>query len=85
MKKIYLRDQYAEQYFWRTKNKEEVDFVEFENSKPKAFEVKLSKSNVRAPASFSRAYPEMEFHTVNKDNILEYLVDGAAADGTEPA
>lgn len=84
MKKIYLSDQYAEQYFWRTKNKEEVDFVEFENSKPKAFEVKLSKSNVRAPASFSRAYPEMDFHTVNKDNILGYLVDGASANGTEP-
>ena len=41
MKKIYLSAQYAEQYFWRTKNKEEVDLVEMRmENQPRAFNIK---------------------------------------------
>lgn len=75
MKKTYLEDQYAEHFFWRTKNKEEVDFVESVSGRQRAFEVKLSKQNVRIPGTFARAYPEMEFHTVNRENVLSFLVD----------
>lgn len=75
MKKTYLEDPYAEHYFWRTKNKEEVDFIEFVNGKGRAFETKLSKQKARIPGTFARAYPEMESQTVNRDNILSFLVD----------
>jgi len=75
MKKTYLEEPYAEHYFWRTKNKEEVDFIEFVDGKQRAFEVKLSKQKARIPGTFARAYPEIEFQTVNRDNILSFLVD----------
>lgn len=60
-------------YFWRTKNKAEVDLIETYNDEIRAFEIKLSRSDVGSPPSFKKAYPEAKFEVINKNNYQDYL------------
>ena len=60
-------------YFWRTKNKAEVDLIETYNDEIQAFEIKLSRDDVMSPPSFREAYPEAKYTVVNKNNYQNYL------------
>lgn len=60
-------------YFWRTKNRAEVDLIETYNDEVQAFEIKLSRDDVSSPPSFRKAYPEAAFTVVNKNNYQDYL------------
>lgn len=60
-------------YFWRTKNKEEVDLIEVHNQEMTAFEVKLSRDDAHAPIAFRKAYPNVPFHVVSRYNLQNFL------------
>lgn len=64
---------YAENYFWRHKSKQEVDWVEVMGDKLDAFELKWNKSKVKVPPQWSKAYPESSFVFVDKENYLDYI------------
>jgi len=61
-------------YFWRTKQKQEIDYVEEEGEKLQAFEFKWKKDNSRIPKIFSETYPGSEGSLVNKDNYKKFLL-----------
>ncbi|HEB61821.1 MAG TPA: ATP-binding protein [Bacteroidetes bacterium] len=63
-------------YFWRNKDKSEIDLVELKNNEIKAFEIKLKKDKIRIPAGFKRYKPK-SFETINFSNFEEYLVNNA--------
>ena len=62
-------------YFWRTYNQQEVDLIELKDGQMSGYEFKYSPDKkVRAPASFSSAYPDAGFTSISKDNYLNWIL-----------
>lgn len=63
----------ANQYFWRTKQQQEVDYVEEENSKIYGFEFKWSsKPSKRLPITFSGSYNSVD-QIITRDNFRGFV------------
>jgi len=61
-------------YFWRTYDQQEVDWVEERNGKLFGYEFKWNpKRKVKAPKAWIEAYEEAEFQVVNSENYLEWI------------
>ena len=73
VKQIEYKQSLARIYFWRTKQQQEVDFVEEESGKISGFEFKWKKTNVRFPKSFTETYAT-EIMVINKENFREFVV-----------
>ena len=74
VKQIEYKQSLARIYFWRTKQQQEVDFVEEESGKISGFEFKWKKkTNVRFPKSFTETY-DTEIMVINKENFREFVV-----------
>ncbi len=62
-------------YFWRTYQKQEIDWIEEREGQLYASEVKWnSKKLARVPKTFMDAYPESEFQIINPDNYLKWIL-----------
>lgn len=62
-------------YFWRTYDQQEIDWVEESANSLHAFEIKWNeKRKVKIPGAWAKAYPGSEFHVVNKQNYLDYIL-----------
>jgi predicted AAA+ superfamily ATPase len=66
--------QTANNYFWRTYTRQELDFVEEREGNLHGYEIKWGKSRLRAPKEWLAAYPEAGFEVVNRDNYLEFIM-----------
>ncbi len=65
---------YAKGYFWRTSAKQEIDYIEETNGTITAFEFKWNpRRKATVPASFARAYPNVPFTVITRDNYWEFL------------
>lgn len=69
----YLREP-ANNYFWRTYTKKELDLVEDRGGKLHGYEIKWGKARPRAPKEWTTGYPEAEWNLINRDNYLEFIV-----------
>lgn len=68
-------DDYSLSWFWRTKSQQEIDYIEEKDGKIKAFEIKWNPNRkAKLPLSFKNAYPNVEFHVVNRENFYEFLI-----------
>lgn len=66
---------YANYYFWRTKNQQEIDFIEERDGEIKIFEMKWNpKKETNFPSSFIENYKPSEMHIVTPENYLEFLL-----------
>jgi predicted AAA+ superfamily ATPase len=65
---------FANDYFWRTYDRQEIDLIEERDGKLFAYEFKWQAKNVKAPKAFAEAYPDSEFQVISKDNFLEFLI-----------
>ena len=65
---------FANNYFWRTYDRQEIDLVEEREGKLFGHEFKYSPRKLKAPKAWTEAYPEAEFAVVSKDNFLEFLI-----------
>lgn len=76
MKMLAYNGSYAQTYFWRTKQQQEIDYLEEEDGKIKAFEFKLNpnKAAAKCPVSFLKAYQNPEFKVITPQNIDEFLL-----------
>lgn len=72
MKKREYMKIYANEYFWRTYDKKEIDLVEERDGKLYGFEFKWSKG-AKPPKDWLAAYKEAEFKTINQENYLEFI------------
>lgn len=61
-------------FFWRTRQKQEVDYLEDQNGKISAFEFKWQKDKIRKPKAFLRAYPGSSIELINKKNYKKFLL-----------
>jgi len=65
----------ANQWFWRTLQQQEIDYIEEANGRMQAYELKFNpKQKVKFPKTFVDNYPDTDFHTVNRENYVEFLV-----------
>jgi predicted AAA+ superfamily ATPase len=73
LKKQEYKPIYSNNYFWRTYDKKEIDFVEERNGKLYGFEFKWKPKKRKAPLLWKETYPNSEFQIIDQDNFLEFL------------
>lgn len=70
LKKHALLDNVTKIYFWRTPQKQEVDFVEVTGETLQAFECKLSeKSTAKVSKTFLRSYPDCQVNIATRERV----------------
>ena len=62
----------SEIHFWKSRSGGEIDFVEIEGDKMKAFECKW-REMVKAPRAWTENYPKSSFECVTTENIVNYF------------
>lgn len=72
-KQNYLKIK-SNNYFWRTYDQQELDWLEEKGEELAGFEFKWSETKkVKIPAAFTKAYPEATFEVINKSNYLDFI------------
>ena len=69
------RSIYANQYFWRTYDQQEIDIVEERDGRLYGYECKWSpKKKIKIPKSWQSAYPESEFQVIAPENYQDFVL-----------
>ena len=63
----------ANNYYWRTYDKKEIDLIEERGGKLYAYEIKWRAEKIKPPTDWHEAYPDSEFSVVSQDNYLEFI------------
>lgn len=62
-------------YFWRTYDQQELDWLEEQNGNLNGFEFKWNeRRKSKIPTAFTKAYPEATFEVINKQNYLDFIM-----------
>ena len=81
MKSNEYYHRWVNRYFWRTKQQQEIDYLEEGGGNLYVYEMKW---NPRAKASitktFTEAYPNSEFQVITPDNISDFLLPDPKGD-----
>ncbi len=72
-KKRHYEDIYANEYFWRTYDKTEVDLVEERDGKLYGYEFKWGNKIPKAPKQWLGTYDNARYEVINRDNYLEFI------------
>lgn len=72
LKKHQADEKYVRSYYWRSRDRQEVDLVEESAGEYQAFECKWKKQP-QIPAGFTAGYPDINVRGVTKDNYWEIL------------
>lgn len=74
MKRNIYHNTYAQQYFWRTTDQQEIDLVEDLDGRLTAFEFKWNpNAKVRQPMKFLDAYRGADFKVITPSDYRDYL------------
>ncbi|OXA84493.1 ATP-binding protein [Flavobacterium hercynium] len=61
-------------YFWRTYDQQELDWLEEIGDQLEGFEFKWNENKkTKIPAAFTKGYPEAGFAIINKTNYLDFI------------
>ena len=61
-------------FFWRTYDQQELDWLEEKNGNLNGFEFKWNENRkTKIPTAFAKAYPEATFEVISKQNYLEFI------------
>lgn len=75
MKKQEYQKIFRKNYFWRTYDRQELDWLEEDAEKLSAFEFKWNENKKsKIPTAFAKAYPEADFMVINKKNYLDFIM-----------
>jgi len=74
LKKDLYAKNFAHRWFWRNKQQNEIDLIHEADGIFTAYEFKWNeKKKVSCPSAFKAAYPEIEFHVINRENFIDYI------------
>jgi len=73
LKKQEYKRIYSSNYFWRTWEGQEIDWVEERDGKVFGFEFKWKKTTSKSPPLWLANYSNATFETVNQDNYLKFV------------
>lgn len=69
-------NKFINQYFWRTKQQQEIDYIEEYGGKLYGYEFKWNpRQKARFPKTFLDAYPGSKTMTISKDNYIDFLTN----------
>jgi predicted AAA+ superfamily ATPase len=75
VKKQHYQKLKTNNYFWRTYDQQELDWLEETADNLTGFEFKWNENKkVKIPAAFAKAYPEATFQVINKSNYLDFIL-----------
>jgi predicted AAA+ superfamily ATPase len=63
----------ANNYFWRTYDQQEIDWIEERDGELSGFEFKWSGLKANVPASWRKTYPDAGFTVINPENYFEWI------------
>ena len=63
----------ANNFFWRTYDRKEIDWVEERDGAIFGYEIKWGPKTVKAPVSFTETYPQARYEVINQDNYLRFI------------
>lgn len=73
LKRNHYHSYYCNKYFWRTKQQQEIDYVEETNGKITGFEFKWNpKAKTNIPADFVKTY-KAEVKIITKENFRDFV------------
>lgn len=72
-KQNIYKETFTKMYFWRTKEQQEIDFVEEKNGKISAFEFKWNNKKTKFPEKFLESYNAKGI-VVDRDNFRDFVV-----------
>lgn len=69
-------NKHTKYYFWRTTQKQEIDFIEEVDQNLFAFEFKYNpkKVNSKCPVTFSNNYPNVPFDVITSENYMDFVL-----------
>lgn len=75
LKKLSYEKSYAKSYFWRSKSKQEIDYIEDIDGQISAVEIKWNPNRKAAlPLSFARSYGDANFKVITRENYDNFLL-----------
>lgn len=60
-------------YFWRTYDKQEINWIEEANGQLSGYEFKWYGGRARFPKGFQKAYPNATLSVINPENYLDFI------------
>ena len=60
-------------YFWRTYDQQEIDWVEERDGKLYGYEIKFQPKSARVPGGWRSTYPDASFEVINQENYLNFI------------
>lgn len=73
IKKQSYESIHSNNYFWRTYDQKEIDWVEERDGKIFGFEMKWGEKVPKVPALWKKTYPNSEYEVINRDNYLKFI------------
>jgi len=74
IKYLAYSQKWVNYWYWRTKEQQEIDFIEETDGQLVAYEFKWNPlAKVKKPASFIQAYPAAQFEVIHRDNFETFL------------
>ena len=73
LKKQEYKRIYSNNYFWRTWEGQEIDWVEERDGKVFGFEFKWKKLSTKPPSQWLSTYSNATFETVSQENYLKFV------------
>lgn len=76
LKYLQSRRMFSNQYFWRTHDRQEIDYIEDRDGMLYAYEFKWSeKAKSKFPAIFLNTYPQHFTKVINRENFETFISD----------
>ncbi|MCB1084911.1 MAG: ATP-binding protein [Chlamydiia bacterium] len=73
LKKQAYTDLYSNNYFWRTYDQKEIDWVEERDGNLFAYEFKWNHSKPKPPKLWQGTYPKAHWTLINQENYLPFI------------
>ena len=74
IKKQAYQPIYSSNYFWRTYDQKEIDWVEEREGKLFGYEIKWGNKKRKEPKLWKETYSNAEFEIINQDNYLDFII-----------
>jgi predicted AAA+ superfamily ATPase len=73
LKKQEYKQIYSSNYFWRTWEGQEIDWVEERDGNVFGFEIKWGNKQIKPPSKWLSTYKNAEFKMINTENYLDFI------------
>lgn len=74
LKKQNYTNMYSNNYFWRTHDQKEIDWIEEAGGEIKGYEFKWGKKLPKAPQDFIKTYQNSSYQVINQENYLGFVL-----------